>query len=249
MQNYGVEPSWIRIPRVVEEICTPNVLTMEYLKGVPLAEAIQDEQNRAAKALGKQDGEELKKVLASRMKEHFENGGGAGSGGMHMLEDKKMKLLNVMGPEATSMLRAYASVKDGIENAALSVANFGSKVRHGWDQDKLDLMADASPKNTKAKVNLSRALKTLIHVHGRQFLLSGTYNADPHPGNILILPDGRLALLDCGMVGRLSPKDRETEAETILALSNKDKAALQSSTVTMGTRYRFQVVIPRMMPP
>ena len=56
-------------------------------------------------------------------------------------------------------------------------------------------------------------------------MLSGTYNADPHPGNVLILPDGRLGLLDYGMVGRLSPKDRETVAKTIVALSDKDKKA------------------------
>ena len=65
----------------------------------------------------------------------------------------------------------------------------------------------------------------MVHVHGIQLLLTGTYNADPHPGNILLLPDGRLGLLDYGMVGRLSEKDREVVAETIVALSNKDKAA------------------------
>eukprot|EP00581_Thalassiosira_minuscula_P007213 CAMPEP_0183707806 /NCGR_PEP_ID=MMETSP0737-20130205/4259_1 /TAXON_ID=385413 /ORGANISM="Thalassiosira miniscula, Strain CCMP1093" /LENGTH=611 /DNA_ID=CAMNT_0025935535 /DNA_START=220 /DNA_END=2055 /DNA_ORIENTATION=- len=241
MQQYGVEPSLVRIPRVVEDICTPNVLAMEYLEGVSLSDAIQREQDRVAKALGKQDGEELKKVLASRMREHFENGGGAGSGGMHMLGDKKMKLLNVMGPAATTMLRTYASVKDGIENAALSVAKFGSKVRHGWNQNNnLDLIADVGSNKNKSNINLGRALKTLVHVHGIQLLLSGTYNADPHPGNILILPDGRLGLLDYGMVGRLSPKDRETAAETILALSNKDKAATAKLYRDNGYKVSFQ---------
>ena len=41
----------------------------------------------------------------------------------------------------------------------------------------------------------------------------------------MILPDGRLGLLDYGMVGRLSSKDRVNVAETIVALSDKDKAA------------------------
>jgi len=224
MQKYGVEPSLVRIPRVVEDICTPNVLAMEYLEGVSLSEAIDQEQHRVAKALGKKDGEELKRVLASRMKEHFENGGGAGSGGMQMLGDKKMKLMNVFGPGAAAALRTYASVLDGVEHAAISVAKFGAKLRTGWNRDNLDLIADDSKKK-RVNVNLSRALKTLVHVSGIQLLLSGTYNADPHPGNVLILPDGRLGLLDYGMVGRLSPKDRETAAEIILALSNNDKAA------------------------
>ena len=40
-------------------------------------------------------------------------------------------------------------------------------------------------------------------VHGTQMLLDGVYNADPHPGNIIVLADGRLGLIDYGMVGRL----------------------------------------------
>lgn len=39
----------------------------------------------------------------------------------------------------------------------------------------------------------------------------------------MLLPDGRLGLLDYGLVGRLSSKDRQTIAETVVALSDKDK--------------------------
>jgi hypothetical protein len=195
---------------------------MEYLEGVSLSDAIKDEQDRVAKALGRKDGDELKKMLASKMREHFENGGGAGSGGMQMLGDKQMKIMNVFGPSATALLRTYASMRDGIENAAISIVKFGSKL----GQKDIGLIADsAAKKKKKVNVNLGRALKTLVHVHGIQMILSGTYNADPHPGNILLLPDGRLGLLDYGMVGKLSQKDRETVAETIVALSDNDKAA------------------------
>ncbi len=224
MQQYGVEPSLVRIPRVVDDICTQHVLAMEYLEGVSLSDAIKEEQDRVAKALGRKDGDELKSMLASKMREHFENGGGAGSGGMRMLGDKNMKIMNVLGPSATTLLRTYASVRDGIENAAISFIKFGSKL--GRKDNEVELIADtAAKKKKKINVNLGRALKTLVHVHGVQMILSGTYNADPHPGNILLLPDGRLGLLDYGMVGKLSPKDRETVAETIVALSDNDKAA------------------------
>ncbi|KAL9182297.1 hypothetical protein ACHAXT_012949 [Thalassiosira profunda] len=241
MQKFGLEPSLVRIPRVVEEICTQNVLAMEYLEGVSLSDAIQQEEDSVAKALGKKDGDELKRVLASRMREHFENGGGAGSGGMMMLGDKKMKLMNVLGPTATAVLRTYASIRDGIENAALSAAKFASKLRADFTKGELDLIADsASGKKKRAKVNLGRALKTLVHVHGVQLLLSGTYNSDPHPGNILILPDGRLGLLDYGMVGRLSPTDRETVSKTILALSDRDKAATAKLYRESGYKVSFR---------
>ncbi|MCV5090956.1 AarF/UbiB family protein, partial [Escherichia coli] len=39
-------------------------------------------------------------------------------------------------------------------------------------------------------------------------LLDGLFHADPHPGNVLVTPDGRLALLDFGSVGRLSARRR-----------------------------------------
>ena len=61
-------------------------------------------------------------------------------------------------------------------------------------------MASSIGKKKNLKVNLGRVLKTLVRVHGIQLLLLGTYNADPHPGNVVILPDGRLRLLDYGMV-------------------------------------------------
>ncbi len=229
MQFHGVEPSLVRIPRVVEDICTPNVLAMEYLEGTSLSDAIDQEQRRVAKALGMKDGDELKRVLAGRMRKHFENGGGAGEGGLQMLGSNTMKLMNAFGPSAAALLRSYASFRDGIENAALSVVKFGSRIQTGWSRNNnhVDFIADdASPTNNrkKSKIDLSRVLKTLVHVHGIQLLLSGTYNADPHPGNVLILPDGRLGLLDYGMVGRLSPQDREIVAQTVIALSENDKA-------------------------
>ena len=228
MQQHGVEPSLVRIPRVKNEtgICTKNVLVMEYLEGTSLSDAIQLEQDRVARALGKEDASELKAALTKRMREHFEKGGGAGSGGMMGIGGKTAKMVNVLGPAASGLLRTYAAARDRVENAAVSLGKLGAKVRAELSGNKqLELIEDtATTKKKKSSVNLGRALKTLVHVHGIQLMLSGVYNADPHGGNVLVLPDGRLGLLDYGMVGRLPPKERETVAKTILALSKKDKA-------------------------
>lgn len=226
MQKFGVEPSLVRIPRVRNEtgICSNNVLVMEYLDGMPLSAAIEEEQNKVARALGKKDGKELKRSLSKRMREHFENGGGAGSGGLEMLGGKKMKVMNVVGPAASSLLRSYAAARDFVERAGVNMRNIAVQLRVGLAGNNTDLLADEKKKK-KTNVNLGRALKTLTHVHGIQLMLSGVYNADPHPGNVLILPDGRLGLLDYGMVGRLRPSDRKNVAEVILALARKDKAA------------------------
>ena len=48
------------------------------------------------------------------------------------------------------------------------------------------------------------------------------FHADPHPGNLFYLDDGRIALLDCGMVGRLDPQTRTALTEMILAIVSID---------------------------
>lgn len=56
----------------------------------------------------------------------------------------------------------------------------------------------------------------------------GLYHADPHGGNVLILPDGRLGLLDFGMVGRHSKERRREFLDLLAALvQRRGRAAVQ----------------------
>ena len=66
------------------------------------------------------------------------------------------------------------------------------------------------PTTAALSVDLGAVLKTLVQVHGHQLLIDGVYNADPHPGNVIVLEDGRLGLIDYGMVGRLGRAERES---------------------------------------
>ena len=52
-----------------------------------------------------------------------------------------------------------------------------------------------------AKVN-----RLLIKTYLKQLLEDGFFHADPHPGNLLVMADGRLAFFDFGMVGRITPE-------------------------------------------
>lgn len=54
----------------------------------------------------------------------------------------------------------------------------------------------------------------------------GFFHADPHPGNILVLPGGVIGILDCGMVGRLSEPLRETMEDVLAAVATHDGARL-----------------------
>jgi ubiquinone biosynthesis protein len=97
----------------------------------------------------------------------------------------------------------------------------------------------------------------LFRAYLQQVLIDGVFHADPHPGNVLLTPDGQLALIDLGMVGRLSPGVQEQlfklmlaiadgrgdEAATIaIALGDKrddfDEGAIRRSVAELVSRYR-----------
>src|SRR5438094_5974812 len=59
----------------------------------------------------------------------------------------------------------------------------------------------------------------LFRAYLNQILVEGFFHADPHPGNVFITPDYRLALLDLGMVGRLTPRLQEDLLQLLLAIS------------------------------
>jgi ubiquinone biosynthesis protein len=59
-----------------------------------------------------------------------------------------------------------------------------------------------------------------------QILNHGFFHADPHPGNILITQDGRMCLIDWGMTGRLSERDRHQLIGLLKAVLEKDGEAM-----------------------
>lgn len=58
----------------------------------------------------------------------------------------------------------------------------------------------------------------------KQIVQDGFFHADPHPGNVFYLPGNRLAFIDFGMVGRLSPRRREELLRLLLGLVEKRSA-------------------------
>ncbi|HYF45603.1 MAG TPA: AarF/UbiB family protein [Acidimicrobiales bacterium] len=58
-------------------------------------------------------------------------------------------------------------------------------------------------------------------------LVDGHFHADPHPGNVMVLADGRLGLIDFGATGRLDANQGATIWEMMLAISQRDAAMLR----------------------
>ncbi|MFT7667761.1 MAG: ubiquinone biosynthesis protein [Planctomycetota bacterium] len=60
----------------------------------------------------------------------------------------------------------------------------------------------------------------------RMVFIDGFYHADPHPGNLMLLPLGQIALLDFGMVGRLSETRRQQFTLLLAAIIDRDEEGL-----------------------
>ena len=67
----------------------------------------------------------------------------------------------------------------------------------------------------------------LFRAYLHQIIIDGFFHADPHPGNVFLTEDGRVALIDLGMVSRLSPSRQDQLLKLLLAVSegNGDRAA------------------------
>jgi len=68
----------------------------------------------------------------------------------------------------------------------------------------------------------------------QQLYIDGFFHADPHPGNIFYLNDGRLALLDCGTIGRLDPRTQQILTEMLLAIVDLDADRCSQLTLELA---------------
>src|SRR6185369_11539197 len=61
------------------------------------------------------------------------------------------------------------------------------------------------------------------------------YHADPHPGNLMLLPGGVVGVLDCGMVGRLDQELAEGLEDMLVAVVNHNSVDLGESILRLGS--------------
>jgi aarF domain-containing kinase len=72
---------------------------------------------------------------------------------------------------------------------------------------------------TPPPLNLGAILDTLLCVHACEIFQHGAFNGDPHPGNVMLMDDGRLGLVDYGQVKHLDLATRVSYAKLTVALA------------------------------
>lgn len=68
----------------------------------------------------------------------------------------------------------------------------------------------------------------------QQLLEFGFFHADPHPGNLFAMPDGRMAYIDFGMMDQLEQETKETLVDSVVHLIDKNYVALAQDFVKLG---------------
>jgi ubiquinone biosynthesis protein len=101
-------------------------------------------------------------------------------------------------------------------------------------------------KNGKDPTAERKAITTLLfRAFFQQLYIDGFFHADPHPGNLFYLKDGRVALLDCGMVGRLDPRTQQILTEMLLAIVDLDAQRCAQLTLQLADSTR-PVILARL---
>jgi predicted unusual protein kinase regulating ubiquinone biosynthesis (AarF/ABC1/UbiB family) len=84
------------------------------------------------------------------------------------------------------------------------------------------------------RVRPDRLVRDVMELYAKMMLVHGLFHADPHPGNLHVAPDGRIILLDFGMVMRVPLELRRQLVAAIFAAIRRDSDALADSFHALG---------------
>ncbi|WP_411826164.1 ABC1 kinase family protein [Luteolibacter sp. AS25] len=74
----------------------------------------------------------------------------------------------------------------------------------------------------------------LFRAYLQQILVDGYFHADPHPGNLLLTPDHKIAILDLGMVGRINERLRDQLVHLLAGISHGDGLQTAEAAIRIG---------------
>ena len=83
-------------------------------------------------------------------------------------------------------------------------------------------------------VNSSQIARLAAEMYLQMVFQYGFYHGDPHPGNLVLLPNNQIGLLDFGMVGRLDDGLREDIEEMLLSIVSHDAEQLTTLVTRVG---------------
>jgi ubiquinone biosynthesis protein len=122
----------------------------------------------------------------------------------------------------------------GSDGIVIPRAHHDLSTRRVLVMERLD--GQALSKAAPADCDRERLARALLDSLLRQIVVDGVFHADPHPGNILLLDDGRIGLIDFGAVGRLDAGLRAALQRLMLAIERRDPVAMTDALLEVTAR-------------
>jgi len=209
MIQAGFQPREAVVPRAIPSISTKRMLVMELLPGPKLNDGVRSYYSSWAK----QNGTTLEKLEADAKRKIEEEGIPA----------------KYDGPTAEQLerYRQFLQKKNTFMNAGIAVYNYTVGLLPTVKRMDYCQLSEMPP-------NTPRIVDTLMRVHGHQLLKNGLFNADPHGGNFLLMPDGRIGLIDYGATKSLTEKERISACVMYAALHRNDEEMLYNMSTIGG---------------
>lgn len=194
-------PRWgdkgVVIPAPLLPLCSKHLLVMEFLRGTKLVDGIRAQYAKLAALQGRtlEDLEAERKDLMEKGQFEFKT----------IEEEKAFR-------EKTAWLLFLndlwtKNLWRGLFNCSPARLIYGP-VPFEWTEQPIDL---------------GYTLELLSQVQASNIFKDGVFNGDAHPGNILLLEDGRLGLIDYGQMKTMTEEDRVKYAKLIIAHARGDK--------------------------
>ena len=154
--------------------------------------------------------------------------------------------LTALAEELEIHLRAELDFREEAHNAELIAGVLAEnddlvvpQVIHPYVTEKVLVLEQIHGKKVDADHGLdterARVLaREFFRAYVRQVTITGLYHADPHRGNVLLTEDGRLALLDFGLLGRLDDDTRTSLALLLLAIAQNRADDVADLILTMS---------------
>lgn len=222
------------LPEPIPELTSGHVIGMGYLEGSKLELALRTRLEALGVDLGKQGiGEWLAAQQRNGLSKNFSSQ--SDGAGRQMLESEAEEVRTTF---PWSRLQGVFRLV-GVDTML-------------WLARKLADMRSKSSQPT----DLHSALQLVLDVHGYQLFFCPLFNADPHPGNILLMPDGRIGLIDFGQCRRLTSEQKDQLAHLLQAVakpaSPEADRQVASAFEATGVRTKhgdqeFLALLPRLM--
>merc|ERR1712218_258538 len=200
--------SRVVVPAPVSELSRGKIIAMEFIPGPKLESALQERLEALGINLG---GASLKEFMMKQMQQAqnttSDTNGASQDGKNNNTNSGQSVVLASSSQAGCAALCGRGIVRLCGLDRSLQFARKASDVR---------LRLKCHRSGLAPPPDLGEILRVVVRVHGYQIFFCPLFNADPHPGNILLLPDGRIGLIDFGFCVRLDPTEKRLLAKLFI---------------------------------